>query len=350
MKIIYFGFGLEIGHEISGQQAFLQFLTSYIIEESLSLDNIFVIAVIFSFFNVPLKYQHRVLFYGILGVLILRGIMITFGVIMIRRFDWMVYIFGLILLFTAVKILISRHDNLEPEKNFFFKLAKRIFPVTYEYHEEKFFVKIDGQWFITPLFLVLIVIESMDVLFAVDSIPACFAVTTDPFLVFTSNIFAILGLRSLYFALAGIMEKFRYLKMSLVFILAFVGIKMLLSHHYPVPTPFSLAVILGLLSIGIIASVLGARKDTAALISPIADEIEEITLVTWKQAKRIAVIILGISVLLIGIGMIILPGPAVLVIPAGLAILSVEFVWARVILKRIKEKIDDLSQFIKDKD
>ncbi len=263
-----FGVGLEIGHELSGKQAALQFFTGYVIEKSLSLDNIFVIALIFAYFRVPGMYQHRVLFFGILGALILRGLMIAAGSALIARFNWIVYVFGAFLILTAVKMLIERHDNLEPEKNPFIRLARKLFPLSSEIDGERFFTRVGNKRAVTPLFLVLLMVESSDVLFAVDSIPAIFAVTRDPFLVFTSNIFAILGLRSLYFALAGVMDKFRFLKMGLVFLLAFVGVKMLLSHHHPIPTVVSLSIIAGILGVSILASIFGAHRDTAPLISP----------------------------------------------------------------------------------
>jgi tellurite resistance protein TerC len=265
-----FDIGLHSAKPVSGQTAALQFFTGYIIEKSLSIDNIFVIAMIFAYFRVPGELQHRVLFWGILGALVMRGIMIAAGAALIARFDWIIYVFGGLLLITAVKMLVTRHDNIEPDKNPFVKLARRLYPVSDRYHGQRFLVTVDGQRLITPLLLVLIVIESTDVLFAVDSIPAIFAVTHDPFLVFTSNVFAILGLRALYFALAGMMHKFRFLKTSLVFVLAYVGVKMCLSHVYPIPIPVSLAVIAGILTVGVLASIVGADRDTAPLSSPLS--------------------------------------------------------------------------------
>ena len=267
-KYQWLGIGREIGHVLSGEQAALQFFTGYIIEKSLSLDNIFVIALIFAYFKVPGKYQHRVLFWGILGAIVMRGIMIILGAALISRFSWMVYVFGGFLILTAVKMLISRHDNLEPDKNPLVKLVRRFYPVSADFEGERFFTRVNGQFAITPLFLALIIVESSDVLFAIDSIPAIFSVTRDPFLVFTSNIFAILGLRSMYFALAAMMEKFRFMKMSLVFVLAYVGVKMLLSHYYPIPAAISLAIIGTILLVGLLASAYGNYRDTAKLASP----------------------------------------------------------------------------------
>lgn len=267
--VIYFmyqhhwlGIGEHIGHPVSGGEAALKFFTGYLIEKSLSLDNIFVIALIFSYFKVPAIHQHRVLFWGILGALIMRGIMIIAGVALIQEFIWMVYVFGGMLIITSVKMLTSSHDNLEPEKNPLVKFARRLYPVSPDFEGKRFFTRINGKRAITPLFLVLLVIESTDVLFAVDSIPAIFAITYDPFIVFTSNVFAILGLRSLYFALAAIIERFKYVKLSLVVILAFVGVKMILSHHYQIPTHISLIVICLLLLVGILASMVLSRRES----------------------------------------------------------------------------------------
>ncbi|KAA3620045.1 MAG: TerC family protein [Calditrichaeota bacterium] len=269
----WLGIGSEIGHELGGKKAALQFFTGYVIEKSLSLDNIFVIALIFAYFKVPALYQHRVLFWGILGALILRGVMIAAGAALIQKFSWMVYVFGAFLILTAVKMLIARHDNLEPDKNPLVKLVRRFYPVSSEFDGQHFFTTRNGERAATPLFIALVVVESSDVLFAVDSIPAIFAVTLDPFIVFTSNVFAILGLRSLYFALAAMMEKFRYLKMSLVFILAYVGVKMLIIHYFPIPTWVSLAVIGGILLVGVLASIYGNRLDTARLVSPLNERV-----------------------------------------------------------------------------
>jgi len=263
-----FGIGQHAGHvDLDGMQAAVKFFTGYIIEKSLSLDNIFVISLIFTYFAVPPIYQHRVLFWGILGALVMRGVMIGLGTTALHLLDfWMNYVFGAILLLTALKMLFSKNEEVHPEKNPLLKLAKRFFPVTGDYHGEKFFVRLDGRLFLTPLFLVLLVVESMDVVFAVDSIPAIFAITKDPFLVFTSNIFAILGLRSLYFALAAMIRKFRYLKQSIIVILLYVGCKMMVSHHIETHglsnamTWVSLGVIVGVMLIGIIASLMTREK------------------------------------------------------------------------------------------
>jgi tellurite resistance protein TerC len=255
-----FGLGLGDGHTFGGGQAAKEFFAGYLLEKSLSLDNIFVIALIFAYFKVPAMYQHRVLFWGIVGALVLRGAMIAAGAALVQRFDWINYVFGAFLILTAVKMLRAGEGEVDPERNPLVRIARRTFRMTQEYRAHHFFVSEGGQRFMTPLFLVLLVVESTDVIFAVDSIPAIFAITKDPFLVFTSNVFAILGLRSLYFALAGMMDKFRYLKVSLVFILAFVGVKMMVVHHYKIPIEFSLAVIGGILAVGVMASVVRDRQ------------------------------------------------------------------------------------------
>jgi len=265
----WFGLGDGSFQINSGEDAALKYFTGYVIEKSLSLDNIFVIAMIFAYFKVPPLYQHRVLFWGILGALIMRGTMIAAGSALIQKFSWMIYVFGFMLIATALKMLLTRHDTLKPEKNLLIRIARKFYPVTKRYHKAKFFIHFKNRRAMTPLFMVLLVIESTDVLFAVDSIPAIFAVTYDPFIVFTSNVFAILGLRSLYFALAAMMDKFRYLKMSLVFVLSYVGVKMIFSHHYPIPTFVSLAVIIVMIGVGIVASMIATNGEAGKLKSPI---------------------------------------------------------------------------------
>lgn len=250
----WLGIGLNGAVEVTGRQAALQFLTGYIIEKSLSLDNIFVIALIFNYFHVPPQYQHRVLFWGILGALIMRGAMIAAGTALITRFEWIIYVFGGLLILSAIKMAFDKHEKTDLDKNVFVKIAKRIFLVSKKYEKEHFFTRINGRKAITPLFLALIVVEGADVIFAVDSIPAIFAITIDPFIVFTSNVFAILGLRSLYFALAAIMDRFYYLKASLIVLMAYIGVKMLVSHYIKIPTTLSLAIICGVLVVGILAS------------------------------------------------------------------------------------------------
>ena len=235
--------------------AVVKYITGYLIELSLSIDNIFVIAIIFSSFKIGHKYQHRILFWGIIGAIFFRGLMIFFGVMLINKFTWTTYIFGAFLIFTAVKMLFSKDDdNYDPKHSLIFKVLGKIIPITTHTEKEHFFLKIDNKTYATPLFVALVVIELMDVLFAVDSVPAILAITSDPFLVFSSNIFAILGLRSMYFFLANMLNKFSKLEYSLIAILSFVGIKMLLHDYIEIPEWASLAFIALSLVGGVLAS------------------------------------------------------------------------------------------------
>ena len=244
---VYFWFGSDRA---------LEFLTGYVIEKALSVDNIFVFIVIFSAFSVPPKFQHRALFWGVLGALITRAIFIVLGAALLHRFHWVAYLFGAFLVFTGVKLLMQRGSETDPERNPIYRLFRRLIPSKDDYGTGRFTVVDAGTRFATPLLPVIVAIEATDIVFAVDSIPAIFAVTTDPFIVYTSNIFAMLGLRALYFALAGMMEKFHYLKVGLSLVLVGVGAKMLLAGVYKVPIPLSLAVIGTLLASSVAASLL----------------------------------------------------------------------------------------------
>jgi len=238
-----------------GKTKALEFLTGYVIEYSLSVDNIFVFILIFSFFQVNEKYQHKVLYWGIIGALIMRAIFIFAGVALITRFHWIIYIFGGFLIITGIRMLFHGDSKVEPEKNPVVRFFRKFLPVTHEMHEDKFFIKRNSGLYATPLFLVLLIIESSDLIFAVDSIPAVLAISQDSFIVYTSNIFAIMGLRSLYFAVSGIMEYFRFLKIGVAFVLTFVGVKMCISNYIDIPVIFSLLIIISILLISIIASV-----------------------------------------------------------------------------------------------
>ncbi len=250
---IYSNGFIENPSNLTPTLASMKFITGYLIELSLSVDNIFVIAVIFTSFKIPQKYQHRVLFWGILGAIVFRGLMIYFGVLLINKFSWMIYVFGLFLIFTAAKMLFKNDDEevFNPKKSFVFKSLRKIMPITLHMEGQHFFVRKRTILFATPLFVALIVIELMDVLFAMDSVPAILAITSDGFLVFSSNIFAILGLRSMYFFLANMLEKFSYLEYSLIAILTFVGIKMLAHDYIELPEWASLGFIALSLLIGI---------------------------------------------------------------------------------------------------
>lgn len=246
-----------------GSDAALAFLTGYLIEESLSVDNLFVFLMIFSYFGVPAVYQHKVLFWGILGALLMRAGMVVVGTALIQTFHWVLYIFGGFLVVTGVKMAFQQHIEVHPEHNPVVRLFTRCMPVTTAYYAEKFFVRLDGRLFATPLFVVLLMVEMTDVIFALDSIPAVLAITTDPFIVYTSNVFAILGLRSLFFALAGLMGLFHYLRYGLAVVLAFIGAKMLLADIYHLPVYVALAVVVGVLLLSVLASIIYPPAETA---------------------------------------------------------------------------------------
>ena len=250
--------------EFGGQKA-LEFLTGYVIEEALSVDNIFVFIILLASFAVPKMYQHRVLFWGVIGAIVMRAIFIGLGVALISRFHWVMYVFGAILIITGIRLLFQADDHEpHPEKNPIYKLARRLMPAVSEYHGGNFTILQKGKRYATPLLLVLIAIEATDVVFAVDSIPAVFAITTDPFIVYTSNIFAILGLRSMYFLLAGVLDQFHYLKIGLAVVLLFVGVKMVVVNWYKIPIGLSLGVIGGVLGLSVIASMIWPKGGSPA--------------------------------------------------------------------------------------
>ena len=249
-----------------GRQSGLEFLTGYLIEYALSVDNIFVFVLIFSYFKVPEKYQHRVLFWGIIGALVLRGVMIVLGSALVSRFAWTLYIFGAFLLFTGLKMALQKENaDYNPEKDPVFRLARKLLPVTPDYHGDSFFIKEADKsgrvrWTATPLFIVLVLVDTTDVVFATDSIPAIFAVTRDPFIIYTSNICAVLGLRALYFLLASVVDKFVYLKLGLSLVLIFIGAKMMLEHFVHIPISASLGVVAAILIASILASLRWPRE------------------------------------------------------------------------------------------
>lgn len=253
-------FNLGIAH-YAGPEKAIEFLTGYVIEYSLSVDNIFVFALLFSYFAVPPMHQHRVLFWGILGALVMRATMIGLGTVLITKFAWIIYVFGAFLILTGIKMIVKREEEIHPERNPVVKWFKKFMPVTSDFRGNKFFVRENGVRMATPLFVVLMLVEISDVIFAVDSIPAIFAVTKDPFIVYTSNVFAILGLRSLYFALSGVLDKFHYLKVGLGVVLTFVGVKMLLGHtEWKIDTHLSLGVIVAILTASVVASLVWPKK------------------------------------------------------------------------------------------
>ncbi len=253
-------FNLGIAH-FMGNDKGLEFFTGYVIEKSLSVDNVFIFALLFSYFAVPALYQHKVLFWGVFGALVMRAVMIALGAKLIAEFAWIIYVFGAFLVLTGVKMIVKREEEIHPERNPVVRFFKRFIPSTSDFRGDKFFVRENGVLMATPLFVVLILVEISDLIFAVDSIPAIFAVTKDPFIVYTSNVFAILGLRSLYFALAGVLDKFHYLKVGLGVVLSFVGVKMLLAHStWKIDTHISLGVIIVVLAASVVASLVWPKK------------------------------------------------------------------------------------------
>lgn len=250
-----------------GKREALEFLTGYLVEKALSADNIFVFAVLFNYFAVPPAYRHRVLFWGVLGAIVMRFAFIMAGAALLKKFHWVVYIFGIIVILSGIKLLRRQDGQVDPEKNPVIQLARRFLPLTPHYVGQQFVVRDDGRFVFTPLALVLLAVETTDVVFAVDSVPAIFAITRDPFIVFTSNICAILGLRALYFLLEGVMKLFRYLDEGLAIILVFIGIKMLLSEVYPIPVGLSLGFVLLVLTITIVLSLWAERRERAAALA-----------------------------------------------------------------------------------
>ncbi|NJN95483.1 MAG: TerC family protein [Anaerolineales bacterium] len=260
LGLYFFWDTLSPTSQYSNGEAALAFFTGYLIEKSLSVDNIFVFVLIFTYFAVPALYQHRVLFWGIIGALLMRGILIAVGAALLHEFHWIIYIFGGFLIFTGIRMAFHKDEELHPEDNPLVKLFRRFMRVSPNYADDKFFVRQAGLLMATPLFLVLLIVESTDLVFALDSIPAIFAVTEDPFIIYTSNVFAILGLRSLYFVLAGVIDKFHYLKLGLSVVLTFVGVKMVIAEFYKIPIGVSLGVIAAILTISILASLLHTQR------------------------------------------------------------------------------------------
>jgi tellurite resistance protein TerC len=249
---------------LKGPDSATEFLTCYLIEKSLSVDNLFVFLMVFSFFAVPVAYQHKVLFWGILGAIVLRLAFIEAGATLLEHFNWVFYIFGAFLVITAIKMAFQKEKDIHPEKNPVLRVLRKFMGVTENYEGDRFFVKRFGRYVATPLLITVIVIETTDLVFALDSIPAAFSITLDKFIIYTANIFAILGLRSLYFALAGIMPLFHYLKYGLSIVLMFVGIKMLIAEYYKIPTGIALGVVLVVLVIAVVASIIRNRRNKTA--------------------------------------------------------------------------------------
>lgn len=270
--VIYWGYDADLfhvnKHNISGSQALMEYYTGYVIEESLSLDNIFVIAMIFKFFKIPAKFQHRILFWGIIGAVFFRLIMIVLGAAFVAKFDWAMYVFGGVLIYSALKMLKESDESEDFKDTLGVRLLSKVYPIDWTIHSGAYLEKVNGKYVATSLLATLVVVEFSDILFAIDSIPAIFSVTKEPFIVFTSNIFAILGLRNLYFFLSNMLDKFKYMKFSLVFVLLFVGVKMIF-HHYLTflneNTWISLVIILGALTLGVLFSLTAKDKEDTAV-------------------------------------------------------------------------------------
>ncbi|MCX6111989.1 MAG: TerC/Alx family metal homeostasis membrane protein, partial [Proteobacteria bacterium] len=300
---LIFNLGIYIwdGHEQG-----ITFLTGYIIEKSLSVDNLFVFLLIFTYFGVPKKYQHKILFWGVLGAIIMRAIFIFSGIALIERFHVMIYIFGAFLIFTGIKMAVEDEKKVEPEKNIVLKIFRKIFPVTKDYKESRFFVHENGKWCATPMFVVLLVVESFDVVFAADSIPAILAISRESFIVFTSNIFAILGLRALYFALAQVVDKFCYLQIAISIILTYVGIKMVISDFYKISTVTSLLIIAAVFIIAIIASVVNNKRLGGYFKMQTISQLKSMALEQlkgkWTNAVIAALVFYAITFLFGGVG------------------------------------------------
>ncbi len=339
----WFGMGLEPGNALDGRTAALQFFTGYIVQKSLSVDNIFVIAMIFAHFRFSLEQQQHLLSRALIGVIALRGFAIMGGAALIDAVSWTAYVFGVLIIFTALRMLAQRSGVLRPENDPIVRLCARRWPLSPHFDGERLLSVSEGRRVATPLLPALIMIGMANLVFAIDAVPAILAVTGEPFIVFAAILFALLGLHSLYFLLASIMHRLHYMKLALATVLAFMGVKMLLANHYPLPTELSLTVIVTILGAGALASALLAPPPGGKLVSPFAAELEQFVTLTLRSARRIAVLVTGSTVMLVGVIMVVTPGPALLVIPAGLAILATEFLWARRLLMRFKQEAGSLS-------
>jgi tellurite resistance protein TerC len=324
----------------TGREAAIVFFTGYLVELMLSLDNMLVIAMILAYFRVPAVLQHRVLFWGIIGAVVLRGAMIVIGAQLVQRYGhWVLPAFGVILLLSAFKMLVTREDEADIERNLIVRASRKVFNLSPHFDGERFFTRIEGKLFLTPLMVALLVVDVADLIFAVDSIPAIFGITTDPFIVFSSNCFAILGLRSIYFALAALIRRFRYLKVSMVFILGYIGVKMIADQWFHITPQASLITIACILAVGVVASLISSKRDRLPEERPI-DDLTVAAEETWKRSRKIVILILGFTIVFIIAPLVgFLPGPGgIFVAIGGVALLATEFVWARKLLTKMKEK------------
>lgn len=344
------GAGAEPG-SAPGAKAMREFLAGWLIEYSLSVDNLFVIAMIFAALRVPAESQHRVLFWGILGAVVMRGVLIVAGMSLLALSHWFGYFFGLLLLLSALKMLVSRDEKIDPARNIVVRTARRLYPVSSGYEGRKFFTRFEGRRAVTPLFVALLMVESADLIFALDSIPAVFTITSDPFIAFTSNVFAIFGLRSLFFALAGLQAKFRFVKLALALLLVYISVKMMLKPHYDIAIEVTLGVIFGLLSASVAASIVFDRRLKARSLGkpdaegpPLGQDVARLAQLTLSQTKRIIILVIGLTTIGLSIPIGFLPGPGgIAVFIVGLAILASEFIWARRLLKRVRTEAGNLA-------
>ncbi len=333
------------GQRLGGFDAAGEYLAAFLLEKVLSLDIMFVIAAVYASLRVPAELQHRVLFWGLLVVVVMRGVVIALGGTLLWYFEWMSYIFGAALLFGALKMLLLRTDLVETRKNRLVQLLKRVVRVTPDYHGAKLLVRIDGRLTATPLLVALIAVEASDFVFSIDSIPAAYSITDDPFLVLTSNVFAVLGIRALYFVLAASIGRFHYLKYCLAIVLAFVGIKLLISNYLVLSPEVSAAAIAAVMALGVIASIVDARQGRSAAEAPLGPEMERIARDALSQARKIVVLVIGVTILLLAIPIGLLPGPGgILVALLGLAILATEFIWAKKMLDRVKRTAQNVQK------
>lgn len=336
-------FADSINLAIDGQTAVIHYLTAYLVEESLSLDNLFVIALILQSLQIPLGYQHRVLLWGILGAIVLRGVSIFMGVYLFNAFSWMNYIFGSILLFSAVKLLVdNQQPTVHPKQSTVLRLVQHFLPLDPDMTGGRFFIRRAGTLCMTPLFIAVLMVEATDLLFAVDSIPAVIGISQDKFIIYSSNIFAILGLRALYFVMAAALGNLRYLKVTLTLILGFIGVKMLSADYVDIAAGTSLLIIATLLVLGISISMLNPHRSIIGE-SPVGKaRLNTLYEFTFGSLRRALTLVVGSSIVVVGVIMIFTPGPAILVIPTGLAILATEFYWARRLLALFRQKVINL--------
>ncbi len=330
--------------DIQPRQAALEFFTGFLLEKSLSLDNIYLIAWIFASLRICLDCQHRVLFWGLVGMISLRSLALAGGLYLVHKVVWMDYLFGSLLLATAVKLMVSRQSRMDPRRNLAVWLSRLWFPHTEEQTGGRFWLRQSGRLAATPLFSALLLITTSNLLFAADAVPAIFAVTKDPWIALTANLFALLGLRSLYFALASLMSRLRFIRLSQVFLLLFLGVTLLLDPLRPLRPLTVLAVIGALVLAGLLASIFVPPRPGADPSSPLAEDIGHLTQLTYYGLRRLAILLIGTTVLLAGLVMLVTPGPGIVMVIAGLGLLATEVGWARVLLKRLKQETGTLAE------